>query len=214
VEDSLIFPNSTASKSPSRSAQIPPELEVALRAHVPDREQLVWVGRPSIAHAVERATNPGMHRMTILGGGYSLLIGAVAAYVSGHLAWLAIPAVALTGCGLALYSDHRRRERLTEALAHTVYALTVRHAMIVQSKPALRLCTVPLSEVQPVRHSGSDPAVSDLLFNRAAGTPAAVFSDLEDAPDIQEFVTRLKTAPEVMEQQFALVAQWAALRWT
>jgi hypothetical protein len=193
---------------------MPPDLEVALRAHVPAGEQLVWVGRPSVGHAVERAGGLGAQRATILGGGYSLLIGAVGAYVSGHAAWLTIPTVWLTGCGLALYREYRRRQRLAVALAHTAYALTVRHAMVVQSKPALRLCTVPLSEVQPVRHSGSDPAVSDLLFNRAPGTPAAVFSDLEDATEVQAFVTRLKAAPEVMEQQFALVAQWAALRRT
>jgi hypothetical protein len=191
---------------------MPPDLEVALRAQVPAGEQLVWVGGPSVGHAVERATSPGSQRATILGGGYSLLIGAVAAYVGGHFAWLALPAVWLTGCGLALYRQHRRRERLAEALAHTAYALTVRHVIIVQSKPALRLCTVPLSEVQPVRQSGSDPSVSDLLFNRAPGQPAAVFSDLQGASDVEAFVIKLKAAPEVMEEQFALVAQWAALR--
>jgi hypothetical protein len=191
---------------------MPADLELALRAHVPSGERIVWLGRPSVGHAVERAASDGWQRAAILGGGYGLLVGAAGAWISGHLAWLAIPALCFAACGVVMRRDHLRRKRLAALFEHTAYALTVHHAVVVRSQPTLELRTVALSDVQPLRKSGPRRGVADLVFKADAGAGAVVFADIEDASAVQQLAMKLKTTPEVMEQQFALVAQWAQLR--
>jgi hypothetical protein len=211
VEAALMQQTSAAASGRSQGASMPPALEAALRTQVPNGERIVWVGRPSVAHSVARAARAGWQRATILAGGYSLLIGGVATWITGQLAWMALPAVCLITCALGLRAEHQRGVRLADVLDHTAYALTTRHAMVVQSRPTVLLRSLPLSDVEPVRQAGPDPDVSDLVFKPGAGTPPLVFADLADTSDAQELVNRLKAAPEVMEQQFALVAQWAEL---
>jgi hypothetical protein len=91
------------------------------------------------------------------------------------------------------------------------YAFTTRHALAVQTRPELRCRTVPLATSEVTLRAGADLDVRDLWLTPRDGSPPLVFSDLADCEDLHELVPKLKSAPDVMEQQIALVAEWAAL---
>jgi hypothetical protein len=201
-----------ASKRDNVSSPLPAEVEAALRQHAPVGERIVWVGRPSVAHAVERKVRSRWQTATILGGGYSLLLGVAAAWLTGHIAWIALPLAWLTVCGCGLGVEWRHRERWVDALVHTAYAVTLYHALAVRTKPALQTCIVALADVEPRIDAGSGSDVADLVFARGDGSAGLEFVELPGAAPLKELVEKLKAAPEVMEQQYALLAQWAEIR--
>lgn len=189
---------------------LPPEVESALQACVPSGERIVWYGRPAIQSAVAQQSRSGWQRAAILGGGYSVIGGCVAIWLTGDLRWLALPLLVLLVCGAGLWSDHRRNVRVARVLAHTVYALTVRHAVVVQTRPTVQHRTLALAGVQLARVRGDAPGVEDVIFQTEGGQHL-VFSDIEDAAAVEELVDGLKEAPEAFERQVDLLAQWAEI---
>jgi len=186
-------------------------VEAALSEHLPAGEFVVWAGRPSVAHAIERTVRSRWQTATILGGGYSVLLGGVAGWVTGHIAWMALPMAWLTVCGCGLVMEWRRGKRSADVLAHTVYAVTVHHALSVRTKPALQVRIAALADSDPRVDASSDSDTGDLVFLRSDGSAVVEFVEVPAAGELKELVDKLKAAPEVMEQQYALLAQWAEI---
>lgn len=189
---------------------LPQEVETALEANLPAGERVVWYGGPVVESAVEQQSRTGWQRAAILGGGYSVVGGCVALWITGDLRWLALPLIVLAVCAVGLFFDHRRNVRVADVLTHTVYVLTARRAMVVQTQPTVQSRTIALQGVQLHSIRGETPGVQDLIFQAEDGQHL-VFSDIADAATVEELVDRLKEAPEVFERQADLLAQWAEI---
>ena len=192
------------------NSRVPREVEQALAAVVPSGEMVVWHGGPSVSHVVEREAKTGWQRAAILGGGYSVVGGCVAAWITGQPAWMAIPLAILAICGVGLFREHRRSARLAGVLAHTAYALTVHHAFVVQTRPSVQSRVIKLPGSQVMRCSSADAELSDLLFQASDGQHL-VFADIEGGAQVEALVEQLKSEPDAIAQQVHLVAQWGEL---
>jgi hypothetical protein len=189
---------------------IPQEVETALRASAPEGESIVWYGSPVVERAVEQHSRSGWQRVAILGGGYSVVGSGVALWITGDIRWLVLPVVALAVCCVGLWSEHRRSARIASVLSHTAYALTVRHAVVVQTQPIVQRRTIALAGAQLVRVPGAAPGVEDVILQAKDGQHL-VFSDIADAAAVEELVDGLKAAPDAFEQQVNMLAQWAEI---
>jgi hypothetical protein len=189
---------------------MPPALEEALRSSIPEGERIIWTGKPSITHAVELQSKSRWQRVAILGGGYSVVGACVALWLTGDLRWLALPIAALGICAAGLWSEHRRSARVANVLAHTAYALTTRHAVVVQTQPSVQKRTIALTGVEQVSIPSVRPGLGDIIFQAEDGQHL-VFSDIEDPASVEELIDGVKATPEAFERQADLFAQWAEI---
>jgi hypothetical protein len=198
------------SRASGSNSGVPREIEAALATVVPTGEFVVWHGRPSVSDVVEREAKSGWQRAAILGGGYSVIGGCIAAWTTGQPAWMAIPLVVLAICGVGLWRESRRGSRLADVLKHTAYALTIHKAIVVQSRPSVQCRMIELANSATVHCPDPDSGLSDLLFQTPDGQHL-VFADIQRGADVEALVEQLKSEPDAIAQQFQLVAQWGEL---
>jgi hypothetical protein len=187
---------------PSRSTSDPltPQLLDALRAQLAAGERLAWAVCPEPS-AFERTTR-GADRWeaaAIVGGGYAILAAAVIA-LTGHWRWLSVP-ISLVLIGLLTLSvTGWLKQRARKSVAGTVYGLTTRRALIMQTYPALALQVMPIDAIGDITLVGKRADFGDL---RLGHSPGLVFRGVLEPERARSLLMRVVSDPPATEQELA-----------
>jgi Bacterial PH domain len=192
--------------SPSRSTSAP--LSTALlktvRAQLQEGERLAWAASPEPA-AFERESKARgkWDAAVILGGGYATLAACVVAFRTEQWLWLFVPLVVVLIGGVMLLLASRLKARARRTLEGTVYGLTTRRALIVQTYPAFNLRSLPIDSITDVTLSNARDEFADLCLQTAAGPAELEFRGLPDAERTRTQLLRVVREPQVVDQEIA-----------
>jgi hypothetical protein len=140
-----------------------------LRAQLAEGERLAWASAPE-ADLLLAPKPPGVGKwdaLVIVGGGYAVIGTAVMIVRTGHWSWLALP-LALLVLGAAVYAIERWLEaRKQKRVEGTVYGLTTRRALVLETFPALKFEALPISEISDIALGADLGDVADITLQPA-----------------------------------------------
>jgi hypothetical protein len=187
----------------SASAPLPPDLLRAVRAQLQEGERLAWAGSPQPA-AFERksAGRVKWDAMVILGGGYATLAACVVAFRTEQWWWLFVPLAVVTIGGFAYFTARQIKARARRAIEGTVYGLSTRRALIVETYPELRVRALPIESITDVTLSDARGDFADLGFATANPTDFA-FRGVPEAERTRTQLLSVVRDPQTTDQQIA-----------
>jgi hypothetical protein len=190
-------------RSRTHSEPVAPELLAALRAQLTEGERLAWAESPEPL-AFKRSDGRGKwDRVVILGGGYATLGSTVAALGTGRWWLFALP-ISLLVLGAVAYLVSRWFEaRAQRTLEGTVYGLTTRRALLLQTYPASRMKALPIEAITDLVLTEARGSFADLTLCTADAPAALVFRGLPDAERTRAQLLRVVRDPKAAEQEIA-----------
>jgi hypothetical protein len=147
--------------------------------------------------------------VAILGGGYATLAACVVAFRTEQWLWLSIP-LSILVFGVSWFLVARWIEaRARSSIAGTVYGLTTRRALIVQTYPSLQVQTLPIETITDVTLIDERRDFADLCLHTASGPAALVFRGLAEASDARAQLMRVIRDPQATGQEIAASEAYA-----
>jgi hypothetical protein len=182
---------------------VTPALLGALRAQLTEGERLAWAASPEPL-AFERATRGRKwDAVAILGGGYMAIGSCVAALSTGQRLWFSLP-IAFLVLGVSAYLIASWIEaRARNSLVGTVYGLTTRRALIIQTYPALAVQQLQIAAITNVIAMDARGDFADLCLRTSSALEALMFRGLPEAESARMLLMRVIRDPQGTEQQIA-----------
>jgi hypothetical protein len=199
-----------STRSRSISDPLTPALLDALRAQLIPDERLAWAASPEPL-AFKRPTR-GMGKLdavAILGGGYVAVGSSVAAVGTGQWLWLSVPIALLVLGVLGYFVARWIRVRAQNSLAGTVYGLTTRRALIVQTYPALAVRALPIDAITDVIPIDARGNFADLCLRTSSGSADLVFRGLAEPERARAQLMRVIRDPQATDQEIAASEAYA-----
>lgn len=180
-----------------------PELLAALRAQLIPGERLAWAASPEPLAFKRSRDTAKWDRVVILGGGYATLGSTVAAFATGRWWWLALP-LSLLVLGVAAYLiSNWFKARAQRSLEGTVYGLTTRRALIIQTYPAPTVKVLPIETITDLSLTDPRGSFADLTLSTSTAPTALVFSGLPEPERTRTQLMRVIRDPQAAEQEIA-----------
>jgi hypothetical protein len=181
---------------------LPPELIRAVRAQLQEGERLAWAGGPEPA-AFERKSSRRVRwdAMVILGGGYATLAACVVAFRTEQWWWLFVPLFIVTLGGFGYFAASRIKARARRKIEGTVYGLSTRRALIVETYPELRVRAIAIESITDVILSDPRGDFADLGFGENHAD--FVFRGLPEAERTRSQLLSVVRDPQATDQQIA-----------
>jgi hypothetical protein len=183
---------------------VSPELLPVVRAQLKEGERLAWGMSPEPAAFVPKARRKGAwDAVAILGGGYAAIGSSVMAFRSGQGLWMLLP-LSLVLLGVSVYlTTERLKARDRRRLEGTVYALTTRRALIVQTYPRVSVQALPIAEITDVTLADARQQFADLTLTTNAASTGLVFRGIFAPESARSQLLAVIRDPGLAEQQIA-----------
>jgi hypothetical protein len=187
---------------------VSPELLAVVRAQRKEDERIAWAMCPDPeAFAPSEKSSKRAKRWdatAILGGGYAGLAAGAMTIRSGDFRWLLIP-LALFLLVMGAYAVvwwRRARERRT--IEGTVYVLTTRRAMILQTYPAVRFREISIDSIADVALTNQQYELADLEFTaKTSGAPLMVFRGVSEPERARKQIMKVLGDPGAADREIA-----------
>lgn len=173
----------------------------ALRAKLAEGEYLAWAASPE-AGALTRGRRGGgkLEAIVIVGGGYAILAACVAAVHTQQWLWLCAPLALLV---FAYYAIRTIRERARKAIEGTVYGLTTRRALILQTYPAPKLQELPIAAIEDVTIGEGRDNAADLRLQTADASASLILQRISEPQRARAQLLRVIGDPDGTGQEIA-----------
>ena len=189
-----------------------PSLLDALRAQLAEGERIAWAASSEPAAFLSEKRGIGKwETVAILGGGYALLGAGVVAFRTGQWLWMCVP-LALLVIGVASYLVASRiKARARKTREGTVYGVTTRRVLIVQTYPDVSVQALPLGAVTDVTLSDERGDFADLCVHTAETPTAFVFRALIEAERARTQILKVVRDPQGTDEQIAAAESYALM---
>lgn len=184
-----------------------PALIVALRAQLAQGERLAWAAAPE-ADLLLASPPRGVGKwdaLAILGGGYAVIGAAVMGVRTGRWSWLAIPLMLLVLGAAAYLLERWLKARKGKRVEGTVYGLTTRRALILETYPALKLTAQPIGAISEVALGEDLGDVADITLQPAG----MLFRAVAEPERARNQLVRVIRDPAETEREIAASEEYA-----
>jgi hypothetical protein len=182
---------------------VSPHLLAFARAQLTEAERIAWAMCPEPAACPPKARRKGLGAVVILGGGYATLGAIWTALRSGNWLWLTVPLGLLLLGALAYLVVRRLEARRIRTLEGTVYVLTTRRALVVNTYPALSVQTLSIASISDVTLSDARGPFADLSLSSAPGLASMVFRGIFEPEQARTQLLRVVRDPSGTDRQIA-----------
>jgi hypothetical protein len=182
---------------------VSPALLAALRAQLTPGERIAWAESPEPLAFKRPGDKAKWDRVVILGGGYATLGSTVAALGTGRWWLLAVPISLLVLGVIAYLTSNWIEARAQRTLEGTLYGLTTRRALILQTYPAPTLKVLPIETITDVTLTEARASFADLTLSTATAPAALVFRGLPEPERTRTQLMRVIRDPQAAEQEIA-----------
>jgi len=190
-------------RSRTHSEPVSPALLAALRAQLTQGERLAWAMSPEPLAFKPTEGTAKWERAAILGGGYVTLGSIAAALGTGRYWWFALPISLFVLGSVAYLISNWFKARAQRVLEGTVYGLTTRRALILQTFPAPTVKVLPIETITEVILTEVRASFADLDLGTATAPAALVFRGLPDPERTRAQLLRVIRDPQAAEQEMA-----------
>jgi hypothetical protein len=183
---------------------VSPELLPIVRAQLKEGEGVGWaMSAEPVAFELGERRKGIWDAVAILGGGYAAVGATVATFRSGQPLWMLLP-LALVGLGVLTYfAVERIKARERKRVACTVYALTTRRALLIQTFPKLTVQALPIESITDVVLDNVREAFGDLTLTTSAASTGLVFRGVFEPEQARKDMQKVLRDPTGAEQQIA-----------
>jgi hypothetical protein len=182
---------------------VAPNLLPIVRAQLAEEERLAWAETPEpVAFEPVARRKSKWDALAILGGGYATVGSIWMALRNAQWFWLIVPIV-LVALGVLVYlASERRKANQLRSIEGTVYVLSTRRVLVLQTFPAFSLQQeLAVASITDVSVGGTRAGFSDIKLTSDKGV--LVFRGLSDAERAHKQIARIVKDPATAEQEIA-----------
>jgi hypothetical protein len=188
------------------SEPLNPALLATMRAQLAEGERLAWAAAPEPAgFELEVQGSEKLDAVVILGGGYATLGAAVMALRTGQWLWMSIPLALLVVGVLAFLVARWIKGRARKAVEGTVYGLSTRRAMIVNTFPRFSLQSFEIGTISDITLAADAGEFADVVLQPAG----VVFRAIAEPERARNQLLRVIRDPAGVEQEISVAEAYA-----